>query len=175
MKKALVVVDYQRDFVDGALGFAGAEILDGPIYDKIQKELAAGTDLIFTLDTHQPSYLESEEGHHLPVVHCVAGTDGWKLYGSVANCFSQATATFEKPTFGSFELAQFLREGVYDEVELVGLVSNICVLSNAIMAKAALPEARIVVDARCTLSFDPVMHEKALDVLQGVHVEVVNR
>lgn len=175
MKKVLVVVDYQNDFVSGALGFPGAEKLEEPIVRKIEQYKADGADVIFTLDTHYEDYLETEEGRNLPITHCVKGTHGWELYGRVADCVEASSMVFEKPTFGSMSLARYLAEKKYDRVELVGLVSNICVLSNAVLAKAALPEAHIVVDARCAAGNDPSLHEKALDVLRGVHVEVTGK
>lgn len=175
MKKALVVVDYQNDFVSGALGFPGAANLEKSIEKKIIDGLAAGADLLFTFDTHDTDYLATQEGRKLPVPHCEKGTEGWDLYGAIAAYRHKATWCFEKCTFGSLELAEYLKVEGYDVVELVGLVSNICVISNAILAKAALPEAEIIVDAACTASADEEMHEKALDVLQGVHVTVINR
>lgn len=175
MKKALIVVDYQHDFVSGSLGFPGAVELEGRIERKIVDCLAEQASLLFTFDTHAPDYLSTQEGRKLPVPHCEKGTDGWKLYGAVAKYLPKAAACFEKTTFGSLELAEYLKASGFDVVELVGLVSNICVLSNAILAKAALPEAEIVVDAACTASADASMNEKALDILQGVQVVVKNR
>ena len=144
MKKLLVVVDYQKDFVDGALGFSGAELLEGPICEKIAACRAQGGEVAFTFDTHGDNYLSTQEGRKLPIVHCIDGTDGWKLYGAVAHCQKPGDRVFKKPAFGSAELFDYLRAGQYDEVELCGLVSNICVISNAALAKAALPEARVV-------------------------------
>lgn len=174
MKKVLVVVDYQIDFVNGTLGFAGAEALEPKIVDKIEQYLKDGQDILFTYDTHSENYLDTKEGENLPVVHCVKGTPGYELYGAVAKYKEKAKEIFEKPTFGSLELAEFLREQQYNSVELVGLVSNICVLSNAVLAKAALPEADIVVDNNCTDAGDKEIHQKALDILKGVHVTVIN-
>lgn len=175
MKKALIVVDYQNDFVSGSLGFPEAVALEGRIERKIVDCLSAGDDLLFTFDTHASDYLATQEGRNLPVPHCEKGTEGWNLYGAVAAYLPKAVRCFEKNTFGSFELAEYLKATGYDVVELVGLVSNICVISNAILAKAALPEAEIIVDAACTASVDVSMNEKALDVLQGVQVVVINR
>lgn len=173
MKKCLIVVDYQKDFVDGALGFHGAELLEEKILQKIEDY--KDQDIVFTFDTHAPDYLQTREGQNLPVTHCVKDSAGWALYGKLGDHLAGAKAVFEKNTFGSLELAGFLQEQQYDTVELVGLVSNICVLSNAVLAKAALPEAEIIVDAACTASHDKAMHEKALDILQGVHIHTINR
>lgn len=172
MKRALIVVDFQNDFVDGSLGFEDADRLDGVIADKIRTALDRGDDLYFTMDTHDESYLDTYEGKHLPTEHCVKGTEGHELYGSVKTYADKATRIFEKPTFPSLELANHLQGSDYDEVELCGLVSNICVLSNAVMVKAALPGAHIVIDRRATDSFDKTLHDKALDVMAGLQMEI---
>ena len=147
MKEVLIVVDYQKDFVDGALGFAGAEALDGPIARRIAEVRAGGGDVIFTMDTHGADYLSTMEGRKLPVVHCVKDTAGWQLYGQVGAALRPGDPVFEKETFPSLDLADWLRERDYGAVELCGLVSHICVLSNAVMVKAALPNAAVTVDA----------------------------
>ena len=175
MKKLLIVVDYQKDFVDGSLGFAGAELLDAPIAAKIAAYRAAGDDVAFTFDTHTPDYLSTQEGRKLPLAHCIRGSEGWALYGATARAACEGDRRFEKPTFPSLALGEWLKGQDYGQIELVGLVSNICVLSNAVIAKAALPEAEIVVDASCTASADPVLQQKCLDVLEGLQVTVCNR
>ena len=175
MNRLLIVVDYQVDFVDGTLGFPGAEALAGPIAQRIQEYRENGDDVVFTFDTHDIDYLETQEGRKLPIAHCIRDTEGWDLYGAVAEAAREEDEFFCKPTFPSLELGQWLEECEYAQVELCGLVSHICVLSNAVMAKAALPEAEIVVDAALTASYDPVLHEKALDVLEGLQVTVLNR
>ena len=176
MKSLLLVIDYQNDFVDGALGFPGAEGLDGPIAQKIAQYHAAGDDVAFTLDTHGEDYLSTREGQRLPVPHCLRGSEGWTLYGESGKSRREGDAVLEKPAFPSLELGTWLREKGYDRVELVGLVSYICVLSNAVVAKAALPEAAIVVDAACTAGPDPTLHKMALDLMeQALQITVVNR
>lgn len=185
VKRLLIVVDYQVDFVDGALGFEGAELLDEPIARKIGEYRAAGDAIYFTFDTHRRDYLETQEGRNLPVEHCIEGTEGHGLYGRVAQCVHDADQLFYKPTFGSAELFERLlnlqrtADGLdtqpFESIELVGLVSNICVLSNAVIARTACPEVPVIVDASCTASFDGTMNDKALDVLEGLQVEVINR
>lgn len=175
MKKALIVVDYQKDFVTGSLGFPGAETLDKAIAAKIQEYRSSGGDVIVTLDTHAENYLETQEGRNLPIVHCVRDTDGWNLFGETAKQIWETDCRFEKGTFGSLALAEYLKERGYEQVELVGLVSNICVISNAVLAKAALPDAQIIVDAACTASNDEAMNEKALDVMEGIQIKVIHR
>ena len=176
MKKLLLVVDYQKDFVDGALGFPGAEALDGPIAAKVAAYHAAGDDVAFTLDTHQENYLDTQEGKKLPVPHCVMNTAGWQLYGQTGQALDKSRDMVVcKPTFPSLWLGGWLKEGGYDRVELVGLVSYMCVLSNAIVAKAALPEAELVVDASCTAGPDPRLHANALELMETLQITVVNR
>lgn len=171
--KALVVVDYQVDFVSGALGFSGAERLEPIILQKIEKCRADGGQVIFTLDTHGEDYLDTAEGRKLPIVHCVDGTEGHKLYGSVRKAVQDGDVVIKKPAFGSLELGDYLKRGGFDEVELCGLVTDICVISNAIIAKAALPESRIVVDSRACLTADPAAQKRALDVMRGVQIDVL--
>lgn len=176
MKKLLLVVDYQKDFVDGALGFPGAETLDGPIAQKIAEYRSAGEDVAFTLDTHGEGYLHTQEGRKLPVPHCLRGAPGWELYGQVGKARQPSDPVIEKPAFPSLELGSWLRERGYEQVELVGLVSYICVISNAVIAKAALPEAQILVNARCTAGPDPQLHQKALDVMENaLQITVTHR
>ena len=185
MKRLLIVVDYQNDFVDGALGFEGAELLDERIAKKIDEYREAGDDVAFTFDTHHKDYLETQEGRKLPVPHCIEGTPGHELYGMVATKLEDHDEVFFKPTFGSTELFERLvnRQNIADglgtqpfaSIELVGLVSSMCVLSNAVIARAACPNVPIIVDASCTAAPDPATNEKALDILEGLQIEVTNR
>lgn len=174
-EKLLIVVDYQKDFVDGALGFPGAEKLDAAIAAKIDAYHKAGDVVVFTYDTHRKNYLKTQEGRKLPVEHCICGTEGWALYGKTAEAQGADDLCFQKPTFPSLELADYLTEEDFTSIELVGLVSHMCVLSNAVMAKAAAPEAEIIIDAACTASFDKTLHEKALDVMEALQMTVIHR
>ena len=177
MNRYLFVIDYQNDFVDGALGFPGAEKLDEKIAAKI---LSYGKGrVLFTRDTHFENYLSTREGRNLPIPHCIRGTRGWELYGETAVACAEVKApAIDKLVFGMDvtdpATAAVLPESA-DEIELVGLVSNICVVSNACVLQARYPEARIIVDAALTASMDPGMHEKVLDVLEGFQVKVINR
>ncbi len=185
MKRLLVVVDFQNDFVKGPLGFEGAQALEDRIVEKIKEYREGEDEIVFTFDTHDRDYLETMEGAWLPIEHCIEGTEGWKPYGKVASMILDADQVFEKPSFGSVDFMKFLTRrqeaateaGVlpFSSIEFVGLVSNICILSNAILAKTACPEVPVIVDARCTDAADKEIQEKAFDVLQGVHVEVRNR
>lgn len=171
--KALVVVDYQVDFVNGALGFAGAEKLEPIILDKIDECRRNGGQVIFTLDTHGENYLETSEGKLLPIPHCIEGTAGHALCGKVADAVREEDIVIKKPSFGSLELADLLKKCGFDEVELCGLVTDICVISNAVIAKAALPESRITVDSRACACADPAAHKRALEVMRGVQINVI--
>ena len=172
MKKILIVVDYQNDFVTGSLGFPKAVSLESKILKKIGEYRKNGWEVAFTFDTHGQDYPNTQEGRKLPIPHCVKNTEGWKLYGKIAGTCKLSDKRFEKKSFGSMELAEYLSRGGYGSVELVGLVSNICVLSNAVLAKAALPEAEVIVDSACTASADEEMNQKALDVMKGLQIEV---
>ena len=177
MNRYLFVIDYQNDFVDGALGFPGAELLDEKIAAKIR---AYGKGhVLFTRDTHFENYLDTREGRLLPVTHCIKGTKGWELYGETAVAVAEVGApAIDKLVFG-MDVTDPATAAVLpahaDEIELVGLVSNICVVSNACVLQARYPEARIIVDAKLTASMDPSMHEKVLDVLEGFQVKVTGR
>lgn len=175
MKKILVVVDYQNDFVSGTLGFEGAEKLDEAIANKI-REYGEGK-VFFTRDTHTENYLQTREGRNLPVEHCVEDTNGWEIYGETKKALEEVGAEgFNKESFGlsiTDEVANKLPKSV-DEVELVGLVSNICVLSNAVIFQTYYPSATIIVDASLTASFDHSLNQKALDVMEGLQVKVIN-
>ncbi len=177
MEKYLFVIDYQNDFVDGALGFAGAEKLDEKIAAKV-REYGPGR-VLFTRDTHFENYLDTREGRNLPVPHCVKGSFGWQVYGDTARALEEVGAkAIDKLVFGldvtDPATAAVLPEAA-DEIELVGLVSNICVVSNAVVLQSKYPEATITVDAGCTDSFDKDLHQKVLDVLTGFQVKVINR
>ena len=171
MKKALIIVDYQKDFVDGTLGFKGAEALEKPIAERIEQALEAGWDLLFTLDVHDESYPKTIEGKHI-AAHCRRESNGAQLYGSVKTYLSKAKAVFEKQTYGSLELADYLKNRQYGEIELAGLVSDICVLSNAVLARSALPQAEITVNKRLTASPDSDRQQKAFDIMAGLHINI---
>jgi nicotinamidase-related amidase len=175
MKKILLVVDYQNDFVNGSLGFEKAIELEDAIVKKIELYKKNCDEVAFTFDTHTPKYLQTQEGRNLPVEHCVRDTKGWELYGKVAGLCDETTKCFEKITFGSLEMGQYLEKNKYDQIELAGVVSNICVISNAIIAKSALPEAEIVVDVSCVASNDDDLNKSALDVMESLQIKIIGR
>lgn len=169
MKKALVVIDFQNDFISGSLGFPKAETIRIPIVNKINNALKNNIDLIFTMDTHDTDYLETFEGKNLPISHCIKNTWGWELDASILPFKDKATV-IEKSTFGSLELAKLLTLNGYDEVELCGLVTSICVLSNAVLARTYLPATKIVVDPNATE--DASEKASALACLKAIQVSI---
>lgn len=179
--RILVVVDYQNDFVDGALGFPGAEKLDSKIVERIHEYLDNGDIVFYTMDTHTEDYLNTREGKQLPVPHCIFGTDGWKLYGEVGKTLNDGVNSFmlKKSTFGvspetlSSELFKYCPEEKVESVELCGLVTNMCVVSNAVTFQAKYPNAQIIVDSNLCDSFDKSLHEQTLNVLKGMQVKVI--
>lgn len=173
MKKLLVVVDFQKDFVDGSLGFPGAADLDKVIAAKVREYQAADNDVVVTLDTHGKNYAKTQEGRLLPTKHCLRDSAGWLMYGETAGLCEECRA-FEKATFGSHGLYEYLRQTPYLSIELCGLVSNICVISNAVLAKTAQPEAEIIVDAAATASFDEELNLAVLQVMAGLQITVLN-
>ena len=170
MKKAIVVVDMQNDFVDGALGTPEAQEMLPRLAAKLEKEQAAGTALIFTMDTHSADYLQTQEGRKLPVEHCIRGTAGWEIADALQPFVRTAVAVIEKPTFGATALPAALAD--YDEIEFVGLCTDICVISNALLAKAFYPEKHISVDAACCAGVTPESHANALAAMRMCQVEV---
>ena len=174
MRKILIVVDMQRDFIDMALGTKEAAAIVDAVKEKIG---AYPPDSIFvTMDTHGGDYLQTQEGRFLPVEHCIRRTEGWQLSPELAPMLIRARV-FEKPTFGSVQLAEELKalsETEELELELVGLCTDICVISNALLLKAFLPEVRITVDASCCAGVTPQKHLAALETMRSCQVAVVN-
>lgn len=171
--KALVVVDYQKDFVDGALGFEEAKALEPIIAEKIRNVRTKGGRVIFTLDTHGADYLDTQEGKLLPIPHCIEGTPGHKLYGKIAELVFEDDIVITKNTFGSMELAGLLSNLQYEEVEFCGLVTDICVLANAVLTKAAAPESRIVVDSKAVASANKKAGSAALIAMKSQQIIVL--
>ena len=169
MRKVLIVVDMQNDFVTGSLGTKEAEAIVGKVVEKVKKCQEDGVEILFTRDTHTEQYLETQEGKKLPVVHCVKGTEGWEIIDELKPYVEKV---YDKPTFGSVQLAHVIAAGGYEEIELVGLCTDICVVSNALLLKAALPEAKITVDGACCAGVTPESHEAALMTMKMCQIEV---
>ena len=173
MKKLLIVVDYQNDFVSGSLGFEEAKKIENNIANKIKEYRNNNDDIIFTYDTHYENYLDTYEGKHLPIAHCIENTDGHKLYGVIESLKNENDKCFNKNTFGSKDLFFYLLENNYSQIELCGVVTNICVISNAVLAKTAQPEIDIIVDKNCVASNDDTLNNNALDVMKSLHITVI--
>lgn len=175
MNKLLIVVDYQNDFVNGTLGSTYAQNIEDNIYNKVKKYLNEGIRVIFTKDSHnEDTYMRTREGKYLPVVHCVDGTDGAKLYGKLAEFENNDDVEiYKKDTFGAKNLSSII-DGEYDEIELCGVATNICVISNAIITQTVKPNTDIIIDASCCASFDPKLHNYALDVMAGLQMKIIN-
>ncbi|WP_352401093.1 isochorismatase family cysteine hydrolase [Anaerotignum sp.] len=172
MKKILIVIDMQKDFIDGSLGTKEAQNIVNCVLDKIKQY--PKENIIATRDTHEENYLETLEGKNLPVKHCVRGTEGWELDKRIAQAL-EGVRIIEKPTFGSVELAEIVyNESKNDEleVELVGLCTDICVVSNAILLKAKMPEMKISVDSACCAGVTPETHKAALKTLAMCQITV---
>ena len=169
--KSIVVVDMQNDFIDGSLGTKEAQKMLPRLKDKLKKVVEDGSaELIFTMDTHGKEYLNTQEGKKLPVEHCIKGTQGWEISPELGEFVAKAKAVVEKPTFGSMELIKHLKAA--DEVELVGLCTDICVISNALLIKAAYPEMKVSVDAQCCAGVTPESHANALEAMKMCQVEI---
>ena len=179
-KRVLIVVDYQKDFVDGALGFESAKNLDKGIAS-LMKEYAEDENghIFCTFDTHKEDYLNTQEGKKLPVKHCIEGTAGWELYGETEMMeimYPMKCTRVGKDTFGSCTLMRRLKEmnrtGEVETITFVGVVTNMCVISNAVIAKAACPEAEIIIKKDLVDSFDKELHQKALDVMESMQMTI---
>ena len=172
MQNYLIVVDMQNDFISMALGTNEACLILPRVKEKIE---SFDGKVIFTRDTHEEKYLDTREGRLLPVPHCVRGTRGWEIEDSLQSL--RCDAIFDKPTFGSTELASYLKAENEKEpigsVTLVGLCTDICVISNAMLIKAALPEIDVIVDSACCAGVTPESHERALLAMQACQILII--
>lgn len=173
MNKILIVVDMQKDFVDGALGTSEAVSIVDNVVNKIE---GFKGDVIVTYDTHNENYMETMEGKNLPVPHCIKDTDGWKLDTKVQGALNKREyRAIEKPTFGSTELVHYIKGkyGTNDlDIELIGLCTDICVVSNALLLKAEFLEARISVDSSCCAGVTVDSHNAALTTMKMCQIDV---
>ncbi|MBO5334596.1 MAG: cysteine hydrolase [Clostridia bacterium] len=169
MKRLLVVIDMQNDFVFGCLGTPEAQAILPAVQAKVNEYRANGDEIVFTRDTHTPDYLSTQEGKRLPVPHCMFGTDGWQIVDGL----HQGEKVFDKPVFGSEALAEYVKAGGYDEVALVGVCTDICVLSNAVLIKTACPETPVKAYRDCCAGVTPESHTAALVALSSIQVEIL--
>ena len=167
MKRTLIVIDMQKDFIDGALGTPEAQTIVPAVREKISTYRKRGDEIIFTRDTHGPDYLSTPEGRKLPVEHCLKGTPGWEL---APGLWEPGEKIIDKPTFGWTHW----NERHFDEIELVGLCTDICVVSNALILKAQFPEVPITVDAACCAGVTPESHQAALTTMKMCQIDVIH-
>ncbi len=171
MQEFLIIVDMQKDFIDGALGTEEAKAVVARVREKAERFQGK---VVYTRDTHQPDYLQTQEGKNLPVPHCIRETSGWQIDAGLP--VAGAFAVIDKPSFGSVELGEMLQEEDRRDriarVTLVGLCTDICVISNALLLKAFLPETEIVVDATCCAGVTPESHEVALQAMKSCQIRI---
>ncbi len=169
--KVLCVIDMQNDFIDGALGTAEAVAIVDNVREKIDLYRRNGDMVIFTRDTHAEKYMETSEGKNLPVPHCIKGSDGWQISDKLE--VGESTV-IDKPTFGSIELSEYVAglDGV-EEIEFVGLCTDICVISNVLLLKAKLHETPISVDSSCCAGVTPQSHSNALEAMKMCQIKII--
>jgi len=173
MQKLLIVVDMQNDFICGTLGTSEALAILPKVEDKIK---SFDGKVIFTRDTHTEDYMNTAEGKNLPVPHCIKNTPGWLIAAPLLP-YAKDALVIDKPTFGSLALAEYLtkenKAEPIGEVTLIGLCTDICVISNAMLTKAALPEASVLVDASCCAGVTPESHQRALDAMKVCQIQIL--
>lgn len=173
----LIVVDMQKDFVSGALGSTEAMEIVPRVVGRTAEAVDRGETILFTRDTHGEAYLATQEGQKLPVMHCIRGTEGWEIIPQLT-AYTKDRLIVDKPTFGSTELGQILAEmnqqTPIEKITLIGLCTDICVISNAMLIKAFLPEVPIAVDARCCAGVTPESHKTALEAMKMCQITVEN-
>lgn len=170
MKKLLLVIDMQNDFVSGSLGSEEARAIVGNVASKVKQAVEEKTDIIFTRDTHGEDYLSTQEGRNLPVVHCLKNTWGWEIVDELSPYVENV---IDKPTFGSLELAHIVIEKGYTDIEVIGLCTDICVVSNVMILKAAVPEAIVTVDSACCAGVTKESHQSALDTMKMCQAQII--
>lgn len=174
MEKILIVVDMQNDFINGALGTPEAEAIVPEVIEKISR---FDGEILYTRDTHFENYMDTQEGKYLPVPHCIKGSHGWQLSAPVwAACSARNALGIDKPSFGSKDLPKILAEEYPDglkSIELIGLCTDICVISNALLLKAFFPEVKISVDSSCCAGVTPQSHENALSAMKMCQIEIL--
>ena len=174
-RRFLIVVDMQNDFIDGSLGTKEARAILPAVAERIARARSEGETVIATMDTHGEDYLDTREGRWLPVRHCIRGTEGWRIRPEIA-ALLEGCERVEKPAFGSVALIGLVRTlaggDQAPEIELVGLCTDICVVSNALLLKAGFPEADIAVRASCCAGVTPQKHEAALETMRSCQIEI---
>jgi nicotinamidase-related amidase len=170
--RLLLVIDMQNDFIDGSLGTNEAPLIIAAIQNKIVQYKQNNFPIIFTRDTHDKNYLQTQEGKNLPVEHCIKDTSGWQITPKLD---TTRAFIFDKPSFGSVELSEYIKINYAqaEEIEIVGLCTDICVISNAMILKAELPELIITVDSSCCAGVTPQSHKNALDAMSMCQIKIL--
>lgn len=178
MSKILVVIDMQNDFITGSLGSKEATEIVKNVVQKIKSYQAAGDLVFYTRDTHDTNYLETEEGKNLPIEHCIKDTWGWQLEDEIAKTVKEQDHIYNKETFGSLKLGERLQKIAQEDknltIELVGLCTDICVISNALLIKAYLPQTPVTVDTTCCAGATKKGHEIAIETMKICHIHIKN-
>lgn len=175
--KLLIVVDVQNDFVTGSLGTLEAQEIIPNIKNKIKSYIDNGNEVVYTMDTHDDNYMETQEGKNLPVPHCKMNTDGWKVCQEIEN---GTKMHISKRIFGYLEWRYVINQledrmnATIDSIELVGLCTDICVVSNALILKTQFPEIPIYVDASCCAGVTPEKHKAALETMRSCQIKIIN-
>jgi nicotinamidase-related amidase len=192
MKKVLVIVDMQNDFIDCALGTPEAQAIVPKVADYIRTHADKDTVLVFTKDTHEVNYMDTQEGKHLPVAHCIKNTYGWELAPAIQEALYDVRGKYDscdtyfpymadhvitKPSFGSLDFVNLLYAlnddyGI-DEITLMGLCTDICIFANSVLAKTTLPEIPVHVVADCCAGVTPESHQRALDAMKMLQIEII--
>ena len=175
MKKVLVVIDMQKDFITDALRNEDAIKIVPYVKKKIDEAKENGDTIIYTRDTHGEDYMETVEGKNLPVKHCIKGSDGWQIIPEL-NSKENATMIIDKETFGSRDLAEYFKENAddIDEVEFIGVCTDICVISNVLLTKAMIPNKKIIVDAKGCAGVTKESHDTALAAMKACHIKILD-
>lgn len=174
--KVFIVIDMQNDFISGALGNPQTLAATTPMAERVKEIIAEGTEILYTLDTHYENYSDTQEGKKLPVPHCIKGTEGHRLIPELMDIIGNESRAVEKITFGSKELPQRVIDicgGVPDEIELAGVCTDICVISNAMILKAFFPETNITVNSKCCAGVTPESHCRALEAMKMCQINVI--
>lgn len=173
MEKILIVVDMQNDFITGALGTKEAQAIVPAVKAKIDEYVNQERLVVFTRDTHGKDYLETQEGKYLPVPHCIIGTDGFNIINEIIPRYDFKNRIMNKASFGALDWANVIEPEDGDEIEIIGVCTDICVVSNALILKAMFPETKITIDANCCAGVTPEKHLAALEILRSCQVNVI--
>ncbi len=172
MQKVLIVVDMQNDFIDGALGTPEAQSIVNNVINEIKSKKDKGYFILATQDTHYDNYLDTLEGQKLPIEHCIKNTTGWDIHKDIAKLIDKNNV-IEKNTFGSEELIKVLKDLEPKEIEILGLCTDICVVSNALLLRAAFPNIPIYVKEDCCAGVNPELHESALKIMNSCQIDSI--